>query len=362
MTDTLSVAADAASPPAPAAMSRFRPGLLVRDPGGLHDESAFPSAVTTAFAFLGDSTLDFGNLSEAAAFLGEPAPFRQKRYAGGGKVKASDGFVLGEQIVRQLGAGSRSSPARLRSAELINLSDQPLRQGLRGKDPNAQVFNFAYAGATSGRRGSDLAGLRNFDIGLRRQASTLASAARFLPRGSDLDVIISAGSNDIFDFLESNRDPITRVLVTPGGSDNRRLANKVASRIVGNIDAALDSITGLYDEAVVFGPAPLSDIPIIRSLSNDFKDKVPLLGGSLRSEFRSFVNQISASVNRRLDRKYNSSTRNGIFAVDGIEAWKSVRSPGFVDSIHPDSRTNGRLASNAVTQIANAAGFDSFGL
>jgi hypothetical protein len=334
----------------------------VLHPAGGDDEPAFRTAVTTSFAFLGDSTLDFGNLSEAAAFLGEPAPFRQKRYAGGGKVKPSDGFVLGEQIVRQLGAGSRRSPARLRSAELINLSDQPLRQGLRGKDPNAQGFNFAYAGSTSGRRGSGLAGLQKFEIGLRRQAATLASASRFLPRGSDLDVIVSAGSNDIFDFIESNRDPITRVLITPGQSDNRRLANKVANKIVGNIDASLDAITGVYDEAVVIGPAPLSDIPIIRSLSNDFKDRIPLLGGSLRSEFRSFVDRISASVNQRLDRKYNSNGRDGIFAVNGIDAWKSVKSPSFVDSVHPDSRTNGRLASAIVSQIVNAAGFDSFGL
>ncbi|MGB5134273.1 MAG: SGNH/GDSL hydrolase family protein [Prochlorococcaceae cyanobacterium] len=318
--------------------------------------------MTTAFAFLGDSTLDFGNLSEAASFLGERSPFRQKRYAGGGNVKASDGFVLGEQVVRQLGAGSRRSPDRLRSAELINLSDQPLRQGLRGTDPNAEVFNFAYAGATSGRRGSGIAGLKKFEIGLRQQASTLASASRFLPRGSDLDVIVSAGSNDIFDFLESNRDSITRVLITPGQSDNQRLANNVANRIVSNIDASLDAITGIYDEAAVIGPVPLSDIPIIRSLSNDFKDKVPLLGGSLSSEFRSFVNQISASVNQRLDRQYNSNDRDGVFAVNGIDAWKSVKSPSFVDSIHPDSGTNGRLASNVVSQIANAAGFDSFGL
>jgi hypothetical protein len=334
----------------------------VLHPAGHHDDQAFTTAVTTAFAFLGDSTLDFGNLSEAASFLGEPAPFRQKRYAGGGKVKASDGFVLGEQIVRQLGVDSGRSPARLTSAELINLSDQPLRQGLRGKDPNAEVLNFAYAGATSGRRGSGLAGLQKFDIGLRRQASTLASASRFLPSGSDLDLIVSAGSNDIFEFIESSRDPITRVLIIPGQSDNRRLANKVASRIVDNIDASLDAITGIYDEAVVIGPALLSDIPIIRTLSEDFKDKIPLLGGSLSSEFRSFVDQISASVNQRLDRKYNANDGDDIFAVNGIDAWKSVKSPSFVDSVHPDSRTNGLLASNVVSQIANAAGFDSFGL
>jgi hypothetical protein len=317
--------------------------------------------VTSSFVFLGDSTLDFGNLDAAARSLGERRPFRNKRYDGGGNVKASDGFVFGEQIVRRLGASSRKSPARLRSAELINLSDEPLKRGLREKDPSAQVFNFAYAGATSGGRGSTTAGLDDFRIGLRRQAATLAKAASLFPPRQDLDVIISGGTNDVFDFLDSNQGRIRNTLITPGSGDDRRLANRVARGVVSNIGDTLDAITGLYDEAVVIGTTKLSALPRIRQASNEFK-RVPLLGGSISGRFRNFVDRISGSINDRLEEKYNAKDNNGIFVVNGIDAWKAVRSPGFVDTIHPDSRTNGRLADFAVSQIRASAALDTFGL
>lgn len=317
--------------------------------------------MTSAFAFLGDSTLDIGNLDAVARSLGERRPFRNARYEGGGNVKASDGFVLGEQIVRRLGAASRRSPDQLRSAELINLSDDPLDKGLAGKDPKAQVFNFAYAGATSGGRGSQLAGLEDFRIGLRRQASTLAEAADFLPSGRTLDVIISGGTNDVFDYLDNNQSRITRALISPGSGDQRRLANRVAKRVVGNIDASLDTITGLYDEALVIGTTRLSALPRIREASKSF-GSTPLIGKSLSKEFRRFTDLISQRINRRLDREYNSDSDNGIFAINGIDAWKSIKSPGFVDTIHPDSATNRSLSGFVIDQIANASGFDSFGL
>jgi hypothetical protein len=326
-----------------------------------HDGRRHRFVVTASFAFLGDSTLDFGNLSATASFLKEPAPFRNKRYAGGGNVKASDGFVLGEQIVRKLGASSSDSPARLNSAELINFSNQPLEQVLSGKDPKAQVFNFAYAGSTSGLRGSKTAGLESYQIGLRQQAATLAQTASEFPLPQDLDIIISGGTNDAFDFLEAKSDKIKRVLITPFRSDNNSLANQWANRIVANIDATLDTITGLYDEAVVVGMAPLSAIPRVRSAAKKV-GRTPLVGSLLRKEFLRFADTISARVNAKLDKSLNSSDDNGVFFVDGIAAWKSVKSPSFVDTIHPDSATNARLGRFVASQIATAASLDSFGL
>jgi hypothetical protein len=317
--------------------------------------------VTASFDFLGDSTLYFGNLSATASFLKQPAPFSHKRYAGGGNVKASDGFVLGEQIVRQLGASSSDSPARLNSAELINFSNQPLQQVLSGKNPNAQVFNFAYAGATSGLRGSKTADLDSYRIGLRQQAATLADTASEFPLPQDLDVIISGGANDVFDFLDAKSDKVKRVLITPFRGDNNSLANRLANRIVDNIDASLDTITGLYNEAVVVGMAPLSAIPRVRSAAKQI-GRTPLIGSLLRKEFFRFVDDISARVNAKLDKGLNSSDDNGVFFVDGIDAWKSVKSPSFVDTIHPDSATNKRLGRFVASQIAAAASLDSFGL
>jgi hypothetical protein len=317
--------------------------------------------VTRSFAFLGDSTVDFGNLDAVARSLGERRPFGNKAYDGGGNVKASDGYLLGEHLVRRLGASSSRSPDRLLSAELINLADEPLRRGLREKDPNAQVFNFAYAGATSGGRGSRLAGLEDFRIGLRRQAATLARTASWISARSDLDVIISGGTNDVFDFLENNQDQITLALITPGREDDRHLAERVAKNVVTNINASLDGITGLYDEALVIGTTKLSALPRVREASREIS-RTPLIGRSLAGNFRKFVDRISASINTRLEETFNSDNRNGIFAVNGIEAWESIRSPGFIDTIHPDSQTNHRLANFALDQIRDASGFDSFGL
>lgn len=320
-----------------------------------------PLAVTASFAFLGDSTLDFGNLDAAARFLGRARPFGNRRYWGGGNVKASNGFVLGEQLVRRFGASSKRSPARLGSAELINLSDEPLQQGLSGKNPGAQVFNFAYAGATSGARGSRLAGLDAFRIGLRRQAATLARASTFLPAADKLDVIISGGTNDVFDHLENSKTRITRVLITPWRRDDRRLARRVAGRVVDNIEASLDRITGLYDEALVIGTTKLSALPRVRQVSKEIRRTTPVIGRFLADEFRGFADRISATINAKLDAKYNSDRDNGIFAVNGIEAWESIKSPGFVDSIHPNSRTNGRLADFVLARVREDSGFDSFG-
>ncbi len=312
-------------------------------------------------AFLGDSTLDFGNLNASARSLGERRPFRNGRYDGGGNVKASDGFVLGEQLARRLGAGSRRSPARLRSAELINLSDRPLRRGLRDKDANAEVFNFAYAGATSGGRGSTTAGLDEFRIGLKRQAATLTKAARFVPPSKNLDLVISGGTNDVFDYLDRNEGKVRRAILTPGTRDERRLATGVARQVVTNIEDSLDSITGLYDEALVIGTTKLSALPRIREASKGF-GRVPLLGGSLTARFKKFVDRISRTINEDLEEIYNSNDRNGVFVVNGIDTWNDLsKKPGFVDNIHPNSRTNGRLADLVASQIRKTSALDSFG-
>jgi hypothetical protein len=315
-----------------------------------------------ALVFFGDSTVDFGNLDAAARSLGERRPFRDKRYNGGGNVKASDGFVLGEQIARRLGARSRMSPARLRSAELINLSDRPLKRGLLSKDPNAQVFNFAYAGGLTSGRGSTTAGLDDFRIGLKSQTAAFVKAARLVALPEKPDLIISGGTNDVFDYLTKRRSKVRRVVITPGSGDDRRLAKRVARDIVSNIAESLDTITGLYDEAVVLGTAKLSALPTIRQASNEFR-RVPLLGGLLSSKFRDFVDRISESINAGLERKYNSNDKNGIYVVNGFDAWKSLSgTPRFVDTIHPNSKTNGRLADFVVSQINNSSSLESFGL
>lgn len=305
--------------------------------------------------------MDSGNLDELARSLGERRPFRNQRYDGSGNVKASDAYVVGEQVARRLGASSRRSPARLKSLELINFSDQPLRRGLRDKDPDAEVYNFAVAGSTTGKRGSRTADLKDFKIGLKSQTALFAKSTRFVSPEIKPDIIIGAGSNNVLDFLTANESRIRRAVITPGSSGERSLAKKVARKVVADIAESLDSITGLYDQAVILGTGKFSDLPRVREASKGLK-RVPLLGGSLSGEFRKFVDRISKEINRRLEDQYNGGDEDDILVINGLDAWKSAKKPEFVDSIHPTSKFNGKLADFVAEQIGSPSGLDSFGL
>jgi hypothetical protein len=299
--------------------------------------------MTTSLTLLGDSLVDSGNIAALAGLVGRN-PFAGRRYAGGGNVKASDGPVLAEHIARRLGA-------RLASQERLNLLSLPLRALTGGVDPTVQLWNYAYAGATSGLRGSRRAGLGGFRVGLRSQVRDFADSAPLRP---DRDALIVAGSNDILDQVES--PALRRVLRSRGRGDDRRLRNRLAGRIAANIQASVDILTGQgIDETLIVGIAPLGRTPFVR-------DQAAGLGGPLGQRLRRFVDQTARGVNRRLSRRYNDpAVDDDVLVADGFQVWNSVASPRFLDDVHPRSRTGDRLAAAVVRRLATSAELSSYG-
>ncbi|SBO44954.1 SGNH/GDSL hydrolase family protein [Cyanobium sp. NIES-981] len=300
--------------------------------------------MTTSLALFGDSLVDSGNIAALASLVGEN-PFAGPRYAGGGNVKASDGPVLAEHIAQRLGA-------RISSQERLNLVSLPLKLLTGGVNPSAQLWNYAYAGATSGLRGSRRAGIAGFPLGLRSQVQAFAESA---PLRRDRDALIVAGSNDIIDQVARPRR-LLRVLRSRSRADDRRLRNRLAGRIAANIEQSVDILTGQgIEETVIVGIAPLSRTPFVRG-------KAAALGSTLGRRLRRFVDGTARRVNGRLDLLYNNAAvDDDVVAVDGFQVWNSVASPRFLDDVHPTSRASARLADAVVSRIAASAELSSYG-
>ncbi len=306
--------------------------------------------MTSSLVLLGDSLVDTGNTT-ALARLVRQDPFAAALYNGGGNRKASDGPVLAEQIALRLGA-------RLGSTTRVNLLSLPLQRLAGGFDSSTQLWNFAYAGASSGLAGSRRAGLARFPLGLVSQALVVAANA---PRRADVDALIVAGSNDLIDLVD-RPGRVLRVLRTAGRRDDRNLIRQQARRIVANTRRAVDTISGnpsrggfAIDEAVILGLSPLSQTPVVREVAAGLQ---PALGRGLRG----FVDQTARLVNRQLKRRYNSPRRDdGVEVIDGFQVWNSVARPRFLDDVHPTAATAGRLADAVVQRIAASADLSSYG-
>ena len=238
--------------------------------------------------------------------------------------------MFGEHIAQQLGAS-------LGSRQLANLITLPVL-GLTGFG-SKQLRNFAYAGATYGDAGSSRSGLARFPIGLRAQTRAFAASSS---SSEDLDALLMAGSNDIT-YLGANPDPLKAFMATPGRRDDQQFEKKAARRIINNIAAAYDNITGRVDEIMILGLAPLSATPFVR-------DQASRLTSSLRDPLLALVDGIASRLDARPD----------VLALDGFELWRSVNNPAFLDDVHPNSATSGLLASEVVGLI-QASDLQSFG-
>lgn len=294
--------------------------------------------MTSSLIVMGDSLADSGNLDSVARRFGQN-PFEEPIYDGGGNRKASDGPVLAEQIARQLGA-------KLTSTKLANLQTIPglTLQGFGA----AQIRNYAYAGALSGFTGSERSGLNPFPLGLRSQA--LAVAASSLRPEQDIDALIIAGSNDLIDLVDRG-DRLRRVLFTSSSRDDRRLQNRTAKAIVRNIQDSVDAITGVVDETVIVGIAPLGDTPYLRQQAQSW-------GPKLADPLIDWVNGAAHKVNRGLVKAFAGEQRT--LVVDGTAAWNAVPDRLFLDEVHPTTATAKSLAEQVVAAI-EASPLISFG-
>lgn len=254
-------------------------------------------------ALLGDSLLDTGNLTNILAPFGR-VPFPNPPYSEG---KASNGLVLGEAVIAQLGIDPDSLMlgVRLPTAPTLN--------------PLIENINYAVAGATTGVFGSEGIGLAMVPVGVQSQialfAQDLVSVGIPEAKAEKPDIIFSAGSNDVFEALV-DINSFASILLTPDKNDDNTLKNDLAAQVVENTYVSIDSLENYVDDIVILGLSRLGDSPL--SIQTDGAVDA-LLPGDYAGQTRSFLTDVAAEVNTRLSATYDSQDpRENDFLFDDI--------------------------------------------
>ena len=257
------------------------------------------SPMTSTLLILGDSLMDAGNES-----------------------RATDDLVLGEQIAIAMGG----------DPEDVQLF--PLQDSLRPQ--SAQLHNYAHGGAQSG------SGFKQQVRAVRRHADVYQSL-------SDVDLLISAGANDLLDQLEDS-SAFMAALDTEDRRDDRQLMRRNAKRIARNLRRGVDRLTGLVDDVVVTGAFPLTATPEVQSLADAFDS-------ATFDRLVAIVDGIGAKVQRKLERHFASN--DSVAVLNLKAAWDRLEAPDFVDAVHPSSETSRELADLIVPDLVQQ--LNSFG-
>ena len=257
------------------------------------------SPMTSTLLILGDSLMDAGNVS-----------------------RATDDLVLGEQIAIAMGG----------DPEDVQLF--PLQDSLRPQ--SAQLHNYAHGGAQSGSV------FKQQVRAVRRHADVYQSL-------SDVDLLISAGANDLLDQLEDS-SAFMAALDTEDRRDDRQLMRRNAKRIARNLRRGVDRLTGLVDDVVVTGAFPLTATPGVQSLADAFDS-------ATFDRLVAIVDGIGAKVQRKLERHFASN--DSVAVLNLKAAWDRLEAPDFVDAVHPSSETSRELADLIVPDLVQQ--LNSFG-
>ena len=292
--------------------------------------------MTSTLVILGDSLMDAGNVSALLGLIGQD-PFAESIYDKGNNVKASDGLVLSEHTTRWMGGD-------LKNTQNFNiLSIEPAR--------SADIHNYAHGGALSGKGPSrSFLGI-DIDIGLSSQVKKMRDRSSFYRKKSDVDVLLSAGGNDLLEATVNN-NKFSEILLTRSKVDNRNYGRSISQSIASNIVKAVDQITGLVDEVVVYGALPVSKTPRVKTWIKSVK-------GLNSSAATTLIDNISTKINRKLSKRFIEDP--SVVLIDSSSLWKQIMKPKFIDDIHPTSRTSRRVAKLAVstaTRQLKSFGFD----
>ena len=292
--------------------------------------------MTSTLVVLGDSLMDAGNVSALLGLIGQE-PFAESIYDKGNNVKASDGLVLSEHTIRWMGGDLKNTQNfNILSTESARLAD---------------IHNYAHGGALSGEGPSRSFFGMNIDIGLSSQVKKMRDRSSFYRKNSDVDVLLSAGGNDLLEATVNN-DKFKEILLTRSKVDNRRYGRSVSQSIASNIVKAVDQITGLVDEVVVYGALPVSKTPRVKTWIKSIR-------GLNSSAATTLIDNISTKINRKLSTRFIDDP--SVLLIDSSSLWKQTMKPKFVDDIHPTSRTSRRVAKLAVstaTRQLKSFGFD----
>ena len=137
--------------------------------------------------------------------------------------RASDDLVLGEQIAIAMGGDPQD-------VQLFPLPDPPRPQ-------SARLHNYAHGGAQSGSEPNLEEAAGNVRIGFKRQVRAVRRHAAVYQSLSDVDVLISAGANDLLDQLEDG-SAFAAVLNTKSPRDDRQLISRNAKEVARNLHYA----------------------------------------------------------------------------------------------------------------------------
>lgn len=271
-----------------------------------------------ALAFLGDSLLDTGNLDDLLDFFGID-PFPAPLYSEG---KASNGLVLGEAIADQLGIAPASIDLGFRLIPSFDV------------DPLEQNVNYAVAGSETNSFGSESNDLQLVPVGLQTQVKLFAfdlitSGAFFTASDDKPDVLVSAGSNDVFDVL-ADVEAFAAVIFSPGKNDDNQLKQEIVSDIVGNIEQAIASIDGLVDDIVVIGIPAIGDTPFARQIDGEID---ALLSGDFAGDTREFLTDTAAAVNAKLSKIYDGVSQKAKPIAGGLGQFLSRQSTRLLSSL-----------------------------
>ena len=249
--------------------------------------------------------------------------------------RASDDLVLGEQIAIAMGGDPQD-------VQLFPLPDPPRPQ-------SARLHNYAHGGAQSGSEPNLEEAAGNVRIGFKRQVRAVRRHAAFYQSLSDVDVLISAGANDLLDQLEDG-SAFAAVLNTESPRDDRQLISRNAKEVARNLRRGVDRLTGLVDEVVVAGAFPVSATPEVQAMAEE-------LDSATFDRLIEILDGIGAKVQRKLERHFAD---DGSVAVLNLQvAWDRVDDPSFVDAVHPSSDTSRQWAELIVPDLMQQ--LNSFG-
>lgn len=256
-----------------------------------------------SISFLGDSLLDTGNLTNVLAPFGI-VPFPNPPYTSG---KASNGLVLGEAVIEQLGISPDSLILGFR-----------LNPAAASPNPLEDNINYAVAGAATGVFGSAGNDLQNVPVGLQTQVALfnqdIAAASAITPGAEQPDVIISIGSNDVYDALV-DLNAFADILSTPTQEDDEALKNDIATLVVSNIDQAINDLEGNVDDIVIFGLSTLGDTPYAIQMDGAVDD---LLVGDFSGQTSAFLTDVAEEINAQLIDEYDGSNHAHDILTDNV--------------------------------------------
>ena len=109
----------------------------------------------------------------------------------------------------------------------------------------------------------------------------------------------------------------------------------------------INKVDRLTHEIALIGSLPILQTPETQGWLINFSN-------ANQDDALDVINLMSKTFMQILKKKYKNI--DDVAVIDGIEIWNQLKSPTFIDTIHPDAKTSSKLAklfvSNASDQLS----------